>query len=320
MAKKIEELMPSILKMLSRGESVSTVQMQTKHGFSASSFREHLRTLKENFFKNDIRYDASSRSWVAIKIGFLDKILLKPEEIVVLNSILRNKNRLGAGLSRYTQTVVENYKKRTMSYILRQQNSEKIDKNMEEKFALIHTAIDEKRKLNIMFADSNRLFYPYKIVNIEYYWYLVGFEESKDQKQEDSHKIKSFALAKIQEINISEDEFRYDFSRLDKRIGHMMNAYFSFKNSITVVQLLVHEDLVDYIDRAMFFSSWRKIDGLNIVKSQKYIRYDVDTSDEYFRDIIPTVLKYLPKILIEEPDELRDMIAVKLDEYKINYT
>ena len=243
MAKKVEELMPGILKMLSRGESVSTVQMEAKYKFSASSFREHLRTLRENFFKNDIRYDASTKRWVAVEIGFLDKILLKPEEIVVLNSILRNKNRLGKGLSKYTETVVENYRKRTMSYVLRQQNSEKIDKNMEERFALIHTAIDDKRKLNIQFNDLRRVFYPYKIVNIEYYWYLVGFEESKDGKQEDSHRIKSFALAKIQNIDILEDKFRYDFSKLDKRIGQMMNAYFSFEKPTTVVQLLVHEEI-----------------------------------------------------------------------------
>lgn len=319
MVKKIEELMPGILKMLSRGESVSTAQMQGKHNFSASSFREHLRTLRENFFKNDIRYDASTKRWIAVEIGFLDKILLKPEEIVVLNSILRNKNKLGNGLCECTVNIVKNYRKRTMSYILRQQNSEKIDNKMEEKFALIHAAIDEKRKLNIQLTDSKRVFYPHKILNIEYYWYLVGFEENKDEKQEDSHRIKSFALAKIVNIDISEDEFRYDFSKLDKRIGQMINAYFSFEKPTTVVQLLVHENIEDYIDRARFFSSWHKTDEHLLVDSQRYIRYDVSTSDEYFRDIIPSILKYLPNILVLKPDELKKAIIRKLDEYKNKY-
>ena len=70
----------------------------------------------------------------------------------------------------------------------------------------------------------------------------------------------------------------------------------------------------------MFFSSWRKVGEPVFVKSQKYIRYDVDTSDKDFRDIIPTILKYLPKILVLEPDELKDLIVTNLDEYKINYT
>ncbi len=319
MYKKIEELLPCLLRKLSNGESISVIELQDRYNFSSSSIRAHLRSLRDNFFKKDIKYDASTKRWIAVKSGFLNKILLKPEEIVVLNSILRNQNRLGKSLSKHTKELVENYLKRTRSYIFKQKNSEKIDKDMEEKFALIHSAIDEKKKLYIRFANTKRVFYPYKVVNIEYYWYLLGFEESKDDKQDGSCRIKSFALAKIQDIKILDDEFEYDFSNLDKKIEHIMNAYFSLENPITTVRLLVNEEIIQYIDRAQFFDSWTKEKYQTMVKDKRYARYEVGTSDKNFRDIVPTILKYLPNILIEEPEELKDEIMRKLDEYKYIY-
>jgi len=69
---------------------------------------------------------------------------------------------------------------------------------------------------------------------------------------------------------------------------------------------------------ARFFLSWHKADYKTTVKSKSY-RYEVSTSDKDFRDIIPTILKYLPKILVKEPDELKAEVMVKLDEYKEIY-
>ncbi len=319
MFKKIEELLPYILRDLSNGIAVSTVDIQKRYGLSGSSVRAHLRSLKENFLKKDITYDASVKKWTAVQRGFLDKKLIKPQEIIVLNSMLRGKNRLGKSLSSAVEMMVSNYIKKTSLYIFEQKNSEEIDENMEEKSALILTAIDEKMKLNFKFNGSKRVVFPYKIVNIEYYWYLLGYEQSKNEEETNSQKIKFFALYKIDDLEVSKDTFEYDFANLEEKIKHIMNAYFSPQNPIVTVYLLVNIDIVEYIERAKFFDLWQKMDYRTKINNKRYVRYEVGVSDESFRDIIPTILKYMPNILVEEPSKLKEEVIKKLNEYKDSY-
>lgn len=318
MSKKIEEILPDILSKLSRGISVSTVEVQRRYGFSNSSVRAHLRALKSNFFQNDIAYDASVKRWVALRHGFLEKLLLKPQEIVVLNSMLRGKNRLGKSLSSSIEKMVKSYVEIKSSNVFRQKSSEEITEAMRENYALIYKAIESKLKLSMSFGKHKRVVYPYKIVNIEYYWYLLAYEESRDGESENSRIVKFFTLRNIEDLEISEDTFEYDFSDLGEKIKHIMNAYFSPSSDVVEVELLVHESIEEYIQRARFFALWKRGYG-TVIDEKRYISYKVGTTDEKFRDIIPTILKYIPNILVVEPIALREEVAKRLDEYKKIY-
>ncbi len=319
MYKKIEELLPVLLRRLSNGIAISTSDIYREYGFSDSSVRSHLRELENNFFKNNYSYDHSSKKWVACEIGFLERQLLSPEEIVVLNSILRNKNRLGRSMTQYQEKVVLNYRKRASSFIFKQDINEEITKKMEEFFALIHTSIDLKIKIKIKYSGYERVVYPYKIVNIEYYWYLFGFEFSSDKKYSQTKKIKSYTIAKIEDIELLNKNFSYDFSQLETKIKHILNAYFKPNESMIPICLLIADDFVDYIDRAHFFSNWKDRDETEVVKNKRYKKFDVWITDKSFQEIIPTILKYMPKILVEEPAELREKVLEKLRDYSTIY-
>lgn len=316
MDKKVEELLPSMIRSISKGASISSVDIENKYGISASSVRAHLRDLKDNFYKNYYRYDGSTKKWVATELGFVDKMLLKPEEVVILNSMLRNKNKLGISLAPWHEKMVEQYLKRASSFIFKQHSNEEISEDMEQAFALIHVAIDNKQKLKFKYTNYYRTIYPYKIINIEYYWYLVGYEENSEKKDSETEIVKSYSISKLRDISILEERYSFDFSALDKKIPHILNAYFVPKNSLTPISLLINKKFTGYIDRSNFFSAWKRTDQKEIIKDVEYIKYTTGVTDPEFREIIPTILKYLPNILVEEPLELQDIIANKLKEYQ----
>jgi len=316
MKKKIEELLPDLLRSISRGVAISSIDIEHKHGISSSSVRAHLRDLRDNFYKPYYKYDGSSKRWVATEIGFVDKMLLKPEEAVILNSILRNKNKLGANLIPWHEKLVNHYVKRASSFIFKQNNTEEIDEDMEQAFALIHNAIDLKQKLKLKYSGYYRIVYPYKIINIEYYWYLLGYEENSENPNSETSIMKSYTMSKLRDISIIDEKFHYDFGDLDKKMKHVLNAFFVPKNPLIPVVLLVKKDFADYIDRSPFFSGWQSTNIQETIKEQTYIKYTTGVTEPEFREIIPTILKYIPNILVEEPIELQKIIANRLIEYQ----
>lgn len=167
MAKKIEELLPDMIRSISKGTSVSSTDIEQKHGISASSVRAHLRSLQENFYKNYYKYDGSTKKWIATELGFVDKMLLKPEEAVILNSILRNKSKLGPSLVPWNEKLVNQYIKRTSSFIFKQYHNEEINDNLVQK------------KENFKIVDMNYI--KEKIREA----YQNGYKDGKDAATQD---------------------------------------------------------------------------------------------------------------------------------------
>jgi len=314
--KKIEELLPDIIRKISKGESISTVDIEKRYGVNASSVRAHLRELKNNFYKNLYHYDGSTKKWVAKEVGFLDKILLKPEEVVVLNSLKKiGDNKSNSELGKWYHNVVNNYTRRTSSFIFKQHNVEDIDEGMEQLFAQIHSAIDKKVKVSLVYGNSFRIFYPYKVVNIEHYWYFLGYEESND-KGSPSQKLKTLKMSDIRYIKLLDERFVYDFSPLEPKLEHVINAYFSPSEPIISIYLLVNKNFAGYIDRAKLFSGWRKTKYITSIQDIKYVRYEVYITHPKFKEIIPTILQYMPNILVEDNEELSNEVNKILIEYQ----
>ena len=315
MPKKLEEILPKILKDLSNGIAISTVEIEKKYHFSASGVRNHLRTLEQRFYKNCFKYDGSTKKWVTTDRGFLTRELLEPEEAIVLNGIYRNKNRLGSSLSKTHEDMVENYLKRTKSYIFKQHIAEYITEDMEQVFAILKKAISSKNIVELDYPSKDTLktrrIFPYKIVYIEYYWYLICYEEND--------KIKSFRLSLIKSPSILDEVYKYNFENVNLRLQLAMNAYVDFEEPINTVDILVVDDLVNHIEIASFFTAWRKTEYSTEINKKKYRRFEVRVTNPNFKDIIPTILKYMPNMLVEEPNELKEKIDLIISQYTKAY-
>lgn len=314
LASKIEEILPRILKQLSNGAGVSTVDIENDYAVSASSVRAHLRSLKENFFPKSIKYDGSTKKWVATEAEFLKKSLLKPEEIVILNSMLRNKGKMGSSLTPWHEQMVNSYVKRTRSYIFKQHTTEEITEEMEYTFAILQNAIDDKKKVELEYSGKIRTVYPYKIVYIEYYWYLICYEESASPGI-----IKSLRVSKIVDPYMLDETYSYDFDHVDKRLNLAMNAYVDFQNSFQTARVWVSKYIKEHVELAAYFKAWKELPLTREINDVKFTLFEITFTNPDFNDIIPTILKYMPNIVVEEPVELQEEIDRIIQAYSDYY-
>ena len=313
---KPEEIIPEVIKRLSKGESLSTKEIADEYGVIPSSFNDKFRPIREEFYDHFIAYDKSSGKWARTEPLFLEKMLLTPEETVVLTALMRNSSMCGTALSSTVKEIVENYVKRTKSSVFKQDVLEKINDDLEIVFAQLKYAIEEHNKIKFTYKNQTIILYPYKIINLEYYWYILGYEEYSEywmeieKKPEKSNKVKTFTIANIKSLEVLNERYKYDFSKTNAELKNAMNAFFSVDDDSDTIELLVVHWLEDYIVRAPYFSGWYKTKEEVLIKDEgadqevKYFVYEVKSSNKYFADIIPTILKYMPNIRVRNNEKL----------------
>ena len=309
---KIEELIPSLIHRISNGEGISVAEVAKRHKVSADGVKKRLREVRDEFYKNAFGYDGSTRKWVVKsgQLGFLQRELLEPEEAVVLTAISRTKDRLGKGLITTHEKIVNNYTKRAKSYIFKQHKAEEITEDMEQIFALLQHAINNKNVVELEYNDKIREVYPYRVVYIEYYWYLICAE---------NNKIKSFRISLIKELDILIDTYEYDFSTVDERLQLAMNAYVDYQEPYKHISVFVWEKIVNHVDIAAYFNAWKKLDETTTINGKQFQKFEVVTTNPNFDDITPTILKYMPNIVVDEPQELIEKIAEIVNQYQSIY-
>ena len=99
-----------------------------------------------------------------------------------------------------------------------------------------------------------------------------------------------------------------------------MNAFVDYQAPVKIVELFVSSKICDHIEKASFFSAWKKLNQKITINSIEYIKFEVKTTNPDFDDIVPTILKYMPNIIIEEPIELKEKIDSIINLYKNSYT
>lgn len=320
--KKAEELISEVIKKISNREAISTSVFLENKGVSESSFNERFKDVRDNFYEYFIKHDKSTGKWIHNESLFLEKMLLVPEETVVLTGILRNKAVFGEELIPWVEKIVDNYVKRTKTSVFKQDILERIDEDLESIFAQIKYSIDKKRKIKFKYNDGHIIMYPYKIINLEYYWYILGYEEYSEywidvkEQPKKTKKVKTFTIAKIRSLEVLEDTYEYDFTNTELELKNVMNAYFSVDDGSKTIELLVINWLEDYISRAPYFSGWKKTGATETFDDNElYLIYEIKSSNKYYSDIIPTILKYAPNIRIRNDEELVKRIFKELDTF-----
>ena len=317
MSIKIEELIPNLLREISQGRGVSVAEVAKKHSVSADGVKKRLREVRDKFYKECFDYDGSTRKWVVkpTQMGFLHRELLEPEEAVVLTALERTSDRLGDSLIKTHQQIVKNYTKRTKSFIFKQHKAEEINEDMEQSFALLKHAINEKKIVELDYPSKGlmktREVYPYRVVYIEYYWYLICAE---------SDKVKSFRLSLIKSPSILDEQYKYDFDKVGVRLQLAMNAYVDYQEPFKTISVLVWDKIVNHIELASYFDAWKKLEYKTTIDGREYQRFEVTTTNPDFDDITPTIMKYIPNIIVEEPQELIDKIGGNILRYQGYYS
>jgi predicted DNA-binding transcriptional regulator YafY len=310
---KAEEIIPDVLRRLSRGEALSTAIIMNDYKVSRSSFNERFKDVREVFYSRFISYDKDTEKWIG-KPKFLETMFLTPEEAVILTAIIRKKKEFGDKLSDDVDQFINRYLKRTKTSVYKQNTLEEINASMEIKFAQLKYAIEHSKKISFRLYKNTYEVIPYKIINLEFYWYLMVYEISNESGAK-SEKVKTYTIKNINDLTIHEDTVSYDFSGAEKKLENAMNAYFDVSEKANTIELLIIDWFVPYIKRAKYFSGWKETGAIDVIDKKNYHVYEVESTHENFLDVIPTILMYAPKIIIRDNDDITKEIFSHLEQF-----
>lgn len=324
MSSKVIEVIPTALKILNRDGSLNVADFIRDHTDelektpTPKTITNYLNMIEEHQLQNAYQYDESRKVWVVNKHKFLDKEVLSAEEIVLASAIQNNNHTYGYSLSSTLDNMLKRFLRRGKSPVIKQMTLEKTEP-LSERFALLQSAIDQKKKIRFEFKGSFRTVQPYRYFNVEYYWYLAGYEEKKVnmhtlQPSDERSRMKSYTVSHIDAIEILDEDIDQDFIGAAKKIAYATNGFIDWHNDPIEVVLLVSHKLKDHLSRAMFYRRWEyygpsaAMEGFDI--------YKVPSVAEKYEDIIPTILKHSPDILVMQPEELYEKVKERIEIHK----
>ncbi len=309
----IDQYMADVLKTLNMGATINISTYVEGKDLSRRSVDNFLNSIKNNFLLTSLK---NNRGNWKIKAGFLTVLGFNAEEVVVLNHLyerskmLKNRNNLHDNYANIKYKIADYYRQKAQS----KSDSEKetISTSMRVIIQTLEDAIRRGKKVSIVFNKALRTVQPFKVYSKEYYWYLGGFEDNKLKQDEnvvveDTNMMKSYTIKSIRKVEIFEDEnIDYDFSHAQKILPLALNSFISWDEEPQSVSLLIHKNLVDNIERAEIYSHWNKINKSSLYPD--YFLYKIQSVHKSYKDIIPTIMKHAPEIMVYEPEDL--MMAV----------
>lgn len=171
--------------------------------------------------------------------------------------------------------------------------------NKKEEFDLIRLSIVLHHQIRFTYNDKERTLNPYKLVNINDIWYLVGDEAGE---------LKTFSFTKLQNLCKTENPFtpNKEFTEI---INDPNNKWFS-KNALRVI-LDIDASVAEYFLR-------RELLPHQVVLRQTKEKLTVQTKVAYEEEILRIVRYWIPHITIVEPVELDEKLREGLNTYLQN--
>ncbi|UFS62745.1 WYL domain-containing protein [Sulfurimonas sp. HSL-3221] len=310
---KAQEVVVIILNELSRSQSVVLSSFADFYDVNELTLARNFRDVRDHFYSDDIEYVRKEKLWIAKRPRFLDDSFIKAEEAVVLTGILKNSSHFGHSLSQQVGLIVNYYKKRRYYNLLQPDTIEDAEP-MKSFFATVEMAIRAGQYINLHYRKNGEIkqreVLPIRIANMEYYWYLIG-----EFKTDSGKEIRYLAFRKIEKIEPINSYAKYSVLRelrhqvKDSNKG--MNAFYKPYQKHKKVKVMIPEHFEEYIKSTPYFSTWKRATGSKIIEDKKYIFYNIITTDgDEYRDIIPTIQKYMPDVVVCNNDENQELIRI----------
>lgn len=302
---------PKILRDISSGYGFSTTQFSENTGISPNTIKKYMTQLKEcHLLKDSFEYVSSEHKWSALQSGFLHHTLLTAEEIVMLCLIEKTfRTEQDATIKRWLNRLLSKNMKRTDAQILKKIPLESID-NFEAIFNPIKKAIRNNLFIEFDYKKQNRpierkRIAPYKILNLEGYWYLAGLDSIKQES-------KAYTMANISALVVSNDTFSYGNTRdhIMRRLESVLTAYYRIEGKLIDVKLDVHKSLHEHLIRKPI----SPLQGpMAKIKDSDYYRLNIQVTNH--AEIVPTILRHLPLIKVISPPCLNRYVVEAISKY-----
>ena len=167
---------------------------------------------------------------------------------------------------------------------------------------ILEQAVNEQRQVEINYENSplsGRAISPLKIAWFNGFWYLLAYGK-------DDHIIK-LRLDKIKSIKPLATHFSRP-QKLEKILRDSASIWFEENRKIKV-NLTVDGEVAQYFKKREYFPKQK------IVKTAKDGTLTVECAVGRFEEIVPTILEWIPYIVVQEPKELKTLVADKIKQY-----
>lgn len=317
----IPETVARMINELDRGNSVSIASFAQQISANKEALRKRFKSIVDRYYSEYVYYDKRAQLWFPRSKDFLARSFIDAEEAVILDGIQNNANHYGANLERRVHLIVNNYTRRRYYGILHAKNIEDAEP-MLNNFSVIQHAIKSSRMIEVDYQKpksklKTKTILPIRIANMEYYWYLIG-EECEDGVK----AIKYFTARNIVDVRLSSDEFdnasyKYLLGRV-RNVEKGMNAFYEPYLESKKIEVLIPEWFAGYIESAPFFSLWNDTGRVKNIEDALYYIYTIDSTHPDYMDVIPTILKYMPNVIVVNNEENKKLIE-KMKEASIMY-
>lgn len=182
------------------------------------------------------------------------------------------------------------------AYLIKNQGFEDISYRYDW-FEDVSNAILNTFQIKFSYNDKKRVVNPYKLINNNGIWYLLGDEDNK---------LKNYTFSKIKNLKLIENnQFTPTKDFIDK-IEQNDTNWFS-ENLIEVI-LEIDSSIKEYILRKDIFPNKKIIE-------QTDDRFVLSTNISYDEEILGIVKYWLPYIKIKSPQYLSEKLSNILNEY-----
>lgn len=296
---KMIDALPKLLKKISNGEALHIPTLSDELDIPEKTLQDNIKKHLVPIEISEIHFDKSVQAWIG-KHGFLSETLLSEYELVAMQLLETHSKKYGRQFILSTQRLFNRFKRRASLTIFKKSKMEQIGKDDEGKLAIIKTAISQKRILHCKYNGKDRIVFPLKIVLLEGYWYLFLWDT-------ENNEVRKYHLKTIQSLNLQSENFTTPENKVIDHLDNAINAYFKDAELIPV-RLFLHKSISKYFQR-------QPLSGSQTITAcdENYDQLDIWITDE--REIIPTIQQYLPYIIVDSPNSLKQTIQENVKIY-----
>jgi len=168
---------------------------------------------------------------------------------------------------------------------------------------ILEKAINNQNHIVIEYENSKlsgRKISPLKIAWFDGFWYLLA--NGKDET------ILKLRLDKIQAVKPLDTTFNVP-QKLEKILDDSASIWFEEKRKHKV-RLIISAQVAKYFEKRDYFPQQE------IVETAKDGTLTIECAVGRYEEILPTILQWMPHVLVQEPQELIDLIKTKVNAFR----
>jgi predicted DNA-binding transcriptional regulator YafY len=293
---KLFSRLTMILKHLYNGEELSVAEMAEEYNVS-------IRTIQRDFaLRLEPNFPLIKKGTIwKMEDGYRLGRTNIQSEVIVLDIIENMTKSLGTIIFNKSKSLITKLKNDEESVFYTKLLFEDISNRFND-IELIEASIKKQRIMSFLHNKQQKLLKPYKILNLDGYWYLCGINIK-------TNRLTNMKIDKISSIKITDQKFE-KIQNINEKIKCAITGNFKPYRKLIEVVLLIEEDPKIFLNRIPISPTLKIIDRNDF---EGWIQISIQVTD--LAEITPFIKKHMPKVFIISPKTLRDKMKEDISSY-----